>query len=343
MAARSTTREVASAAGVSLATVSLVLNKKPGVSAETRRRVVAAMERLGYQRRPAAAGTALTLGLLIERLPVPAFADPAVGLMVQGVESAAGQRGYHVLLATVEAGATDLPAMLTERQVDGLIVLGGGDIADDYIRLLVATGIPLVLADNFVDGLVVSCVLGDNVTGGYLITKHLLDLGHRRIAMLTGPRKYKTLTERLEGYQRAMDEAGIGRDPGLLVPPVHGAPRKGYTQTRTLLAGPRPLWPTAIFAVSDKTALGALEALKEAGLRVPDDMTLVAFDDIADSAHVTPALTTVRLPMQAIGAVAVGRLIELIQGVQTLPTKTLLYTELIVRASAAAPRQAAPA
>jgi len=339
MPTRSTVRDVAHEAGVSLATVSLVLNGKGGVGDDTRQRVLAAMERLGYQRR----GQRPLIGLLIERLSVPAYSDPLVGLMVHGIEIEASRLGYHVLLASVEPGTTALPAMVTEQQVSGLVVLGGGDISDAYIRTLADTGLPLVLADNYVDGLDVPCVLADNVSGAYLATRRLIDLGHERIALLQGPRKYKTLVERREGYLRALDQAGQSHDPRLMVKPLHGSPRKGYRETQALLALPRADWPTAIVAISDKTALGALNALKDADVRVPDDMALVGFDDIAESAHVTPALTTVRLPGQAIGEVAVQRLAALIDGAAVLPSKTVLYTELIVRESSGAGRLSATA
>jgi LacI family transcriptional regulator len=336
MSERATARDVAEAAGVSLATVSLVLNSKGGVSGETRQRVLAVIERLGYQRR----GQRLVLGLLIERLPVPAFGDPFVGSMVQGVELEANRRGYHVLLASVEPGTAQVPAMVAEQQVSGLVVLGGGDISDSYIRSLVSSGLPVVLADNTVDDLAIPCVLADNVTGAYLATRHLLDLGHERIALLEGPRKYKTLSERKEGFLRALDHADCAPDPRLLVKPLHASPRKGYHETQALLALPREQWPTAIFAISDKTALGALDALKDAGIRVPDDMALAGFDDIGDSAHVTPALTTVRVPMQLMGEVATKQVIALIEGADAPPAKTVLYTELILRQSSEISRHA---
>jgi len=339
MAARSTVRDVAREAGVSLATVSLVLNGKDGVGDDTRRRVLAAIDRLGYQRR----GQRPVIGLLIERLPVPAYSDPLVGLMVHGVEVEAGRLGYHVLLASVESGTTTLPAMVAEQQVSGLVALGGGDVSDAYIRTLAATRLPLVLADNYVDGLDVPCVLADNVSGAYLATRHLIDLCHERIALLQGPRKYKTLVERREGYLRALDQADRSPDPRLMVKPLHGGAHKGYRETQSLLALPRAEWPTAIVAISDKTALGALDALKEAGLHVPGDMALAGFDDIAESAHAAPTLTTVRLPGQAIGEAAVQRLAALIDGAAVPPSKTVLYTELIVRKSSGAARLSATA
>ena len=337
MAIRPTVRDVADESGVSLATVSLVLNGKSGVGDDTRRRVLIAMERLGYQRR----GQRLVIGLLIERLPVPAFSDPTVGVMIQGVETEAGHRGYHLLLGSIEPGATALPTMMTERQVGGVIVLGGGDISDAYIRMLATADMHVVLADNVVDGLAVPCVLGDNEAGAYLATRHLLDLGHRRIALLEGPRKYKPLSQRRAGYLRAFDDADLPPDPLLMIKPLSAGPRKGYRQAKALLALPASQWPTAIFAISDKTAFGALEALKDAGLSVPDDVALVGFDDNADSAHLVPALTTVRLPTHAIGAVAVQRLVELIEGTDRVPSKTVLYTELVVRQSSGAAREVA--
>lgn len=341
MSSRPTAREVALEAGVSLATVSLALNGRPGVGAATRQRVLDVAERLGY--RPPNRWQRPVIGLLIERLSVPAYNDPAVGLMIHGVESEASVHGYPMLLASVEPRTMQMPAMVVERQASGLIVVGGGDISDEYVRALVATHLPIVLLDNFVDGLAVPCVLGDNETGSYLATRHLLELGHRRIAVLEGPRKYKTLTERREGYLRALEEADVPSEPMLMIKPLHASPRKGYRETEALLALPRAQWPTAIFAISDKTAFGALDALKDAGLRVPDDMALVGFDDIAESAHVVPALTTVRLPMQAMGQVAMRRLIALMDGTDPLPSKTVLYTELVVRASSSAHRQEATA
>jgi LacI family transcriptional regulator len=334
MALRRTAYDVAREAGVSLSAVSLVLNGKRGVSDETRQRVLAVAERLGYERR--ARSQRPVIGLLIERLPVPAYVYPAVGLMIHGVESEAARLDYHLLLASLDPGTMQLPAMVTERQVSGLIVLGGGDISDAYIRMLVTGGLPIVLADNFVDGLALPCVLADNEMGTYLATRHLIDLGHHRIALLEGPRKYKTLTERRAGYMRALGQEQLSPDPALMIKPLQGSPRKGYREMQSLLALPRNQWPTAVVAISDKTALGALDALKDAGLRVPDDMALVGFDDIAESAHVVPALTTVRLPMQEIGECAVRCLIKAMHGGQALPTKTVLYTELIVRESSGA-------
>jgi DNA-binding LacI/PurR family transcriptional regulator len=332
MAGRVTIRDIGRQAGVSLATVSLVLNGKAGVGIGTRQRVLATIDQLGYQRRSQRA----MIGLLIERLPISAFGDPFVGAIVQGVELEANRRGYHVLLASVERGMMQLPAMVAEQQVSGVIAVGGGDISDGYIRLLVGTGLPVVLADNIVVGLPVPCVLADNATGAYLAACHLLEQGHRRIALLEGPQKYKTLSERKQGFLSALDQAGLTPDPRLLVKPIHASSRKGYLEAQSLLVLPPDERPTAIFAISDKTALGALDALKDAGVRVPDEIALVGFDGINDSAYVVPALTTVRVPMHDMGRVATDQLIAQIEGECRPVAKTVLYTELVVRQSSGA-------
>ena len=334
MAQRPTVKDVADEAGVSLATVSLVLNGKVGVGPETRQRVQIAIERLGYQRR----GQRLVIGLLLERLSVPAYSDPLVGLMIHGAEIEASRHGFHVLLASVEPGTSQLPAMVLEQQVGGLLAVGGGDLSDAYIRVLAEAGLPLVLLDNYVNGLMVPCVLGDNITGAYLATRHLIDLGHVRIALIEGPRKYKTLGDRRQGYLAAMDEAGLPIDPDLMIKPAHPGARKGELEMRELLSLPAARRPTAVFAISDKTALGALDAARVGGMRVPDDMALIGFDDVAESGQATPALTTVRLPAHAMGEAAVQRLVGLMEGAGTAPNKTVLYTELIIRQSSGAPR-----
>ena len=240
---RPTVHDVASAAGVSLATVSIVLNGKPGVGTDARARVLAAAEQLGYRTR----GTRPMLGLLVERLPVPAYSDPAVGMMIQGAETEAKRLGYHLVLESIEPGMRDLPAMLTGRQVRGAIVLGSGDTTDAYVRSVAAGDIPIVLADNYVEGLDVPCVVPDNATGASLVTRHLIELGHRRIAFLEGPAKYKTLTERKEGYLRAHVQAGLTPDPSLAIPPLHHGARKGYFETQQLLSLPPSQRPTASF------------------------------------------------------------------------------------------------
>jgi LacI family transcriptional regulator len=167
---------------------------------------------------------------------------------------------------------------------------------------------------------------------GWATIRGPVRLGHTRVGLLAGPRKYRSLVDRQEGYLDALTEYGIPVEQALMSPPTHHAGgQKGYQQMPHLLGLPQP--PTAVVAISDKTAFGALEALKERGLRIPQDMALVSIDDVAESAHTMPPLTTVNVPRAEMGAEAVRRLLALLRQEAPRPTKTVLYTRLVVRAS----------
>lgn len=332
-----TLKRIAQDAGVSLAAVSLAVNGRPGVSDQTRQRVQAAARRLGYAPRRAQPVRTHLLGLVVEQLPLPVSQDIFYAEIIAGMLSAA-QAGGHGLLLHVLEETEDVTAavrVLRER-TGGLLLLGGGDISDDCVRQLAASGVAFVLVDNYVVGERLDCVLPDNFTAGQMATTHLLELGHRRIALLEGPRKYKTLTDRLEGYVAALTEAGIAIDPALMVKAIGGTPRKGYLEMHQLLERGDP--PTAIVAISDKTAFGAMEAIRESGRRIPRDISVVGIDDVLESGHTVPPLTTVRLPKREFGQAAIEKLLRRIADPGALPSKTVLYTELVIRGTTSAPR-----
>jgi LacI family transcriptional regulator len=334
----STIKDVAREAQVSVAAVSLYLNNKPGLSEQTRERIRLVVERLGYVPRRQKAeinGSRGLIGLLVEKLPLPVFSDLFYAEVVQGIESRARQLGYHTVLAVMDPTENSgIPRVVSERQVEGLIALGGGDLTDQLIVSLAEYQLPVVLVDNYLLEPVVDCVLPDNEMGAYAATQHLLAQGHRRIAIIMGPSKYKSLTDRLQGYVRAMMEAGLASCTDLMQPSLsQGTPNKGYREAQALLQ--RPERPTAIFCISDRTAFGALAAVKEARLQVPRDIALVGFDNVRDSEYTNPPLTTVQVPKQELGLVAMERLIDLINGqpMNTLPMKLVLPTRLVVRES----------
>jgi DNA-binding LacI/PurR family transcriptional regulator len=332
-----TLKRIAQDAGVSLAAVSLAVNGRPGVSDQTRQRVQAAARRLGYAPRRAQPVRTYLLGLVVEQLPLPVLQDIFYAEVIAGMSSAA-QAGGHALLLHVLEETEDITAavrVLRER-TGGLLLLGGGDISDECVRQLAASGGAFVLVDNYVVGARLDCVLPDNFTAGQMATTHLLELGHRRIALLEGPRKYKTLTDRLEGYLGALTEAGIAIDPALMIKAIAGTPKKGYLQMRQLLERGDPP-PTGIVAISDKTAFGAIEAIREAGLRIPEDISVVGIDDVLESSHAVPPLTTVRLPKREFGQAAIEKLLRRIADPGALPSKTVLYTELVIRGTTSAP------
>ena len=337
--ARPSMRDVARLAGVSLSSVSLVAAGRPGVGEETRARTLAVMRQLGYTPRHAVrqVRTRYTLAIISERLTQPIERDVFYAEILQGIQTEAQRHDHRVLLHLLQGGEGGVDALVEgmRGEIDGMILANGGDLTDDVITRLVSSQLPAVLVDNYVVDQPLHCVVADNVTAGYLATRHLLRLGHTRIGLLAGPRKYRSLVDRQEGYLDALTEHEVTVDPALMPPPTHHAGgQKGYQQMLRLLDLAEP--PTAVVAISDKTAFGALEALKERGVQIPRGMALVSIDDVEESAHTTPPLTTVRVPRADMGSEAVRRLLALLRGETPRPTKTVLYTQLVVRASCGA-------
>ena len=337
-----TMRDVAEAADVSLSTVSLVVNGKPGVSHNRRERVLKVIEELNYMtggRKKSAVETKI-IGLLMESLSEASRSEGFYVRIVSGIEEAAYELGYQVLLHVYRPAIDPLHSIreLMGRDVDGLIIANDGDITPSVIQNIAEASIPLVLVENF-QNFPTHAVTADNFTAGRVMTEYLIQLGHRRIGALGGPDKYSSLRDRMRGYHIAMLENGLLLDPSLQPSPVPGNPRKGYVQMQKLIALPEP--PTAVFAVSDRAAFGAMEAIKDAGLACPDDISVVGIDDVRDSAYSTPSLTTFSVPKYDLGKTAVLILHNLTLQKSIPPARTVLHGKILVRQSAAPPRQKA--
>ena len=333
-------REVAAVAGVSISAASLALNGKPGVSAGKRARVLQTVQELGYVRNgstTAPLGTRV-LGVLMESLSIPAAHDRFYAEIVAGIEGAAQRLGYRLLLHLYRPGVDPIDdiRVLMGRDIDGLIVANGGDVTDELIARMARQRIPLVLVENYVTENV-NAVIADNFNAGLQVASYLIGLGHRRIGALPGPAKYKSLVDRMRGYTIALLENGLQPDLNLQPAPRAGHPRKGYVQMQQLLALAEP--PTAVFAVSDKTAFGAMDAIKDAGLRIPDDMSIAAVDDVYESPYASPPLTTFHVPKRSLGEAAVNTLHALLDSPNSTPAaKTALIGQVVVRASCGPPR-----
>jgi DNA-binding LacI/PurR family transcriptional regulator len=345
-----TLRDIARTTGVSLTAASLALNGRAGVSEETRQRVLAAAEALGYvrrvdRRRPPARGF---LGFVIEELPFPVFADIFYGEVVHGIDEAAHELGFSTGFTVVKGerpaeARAKVRQMLEGNRVHGLIVVGGSNLIDELVGELARQPIPLVLLDNYLYDLAIDGVEMDHMIGGYLATRHLIELGHREIGFIAGPSKFRTLSDRAEGYRRALGEAGLAAAAELIAyPPGVPGSKKGYHEMRELLSRPRR--PTAVFAVSDKAAFGAIDAIREAGLVIPDDISLTGFDDVHESSQIDPPLTTIGVPKRLMGHLAVRLLADRLglagTGAPTLAEaiKLVVPVSLIVRGSTAPPR-----
>ncbi len=336
---RSNIRDVAAAAKVSPSAVSLVIRGKPGVAAQTRERIWAAINELGYEL-PASASAARNqaICLLIEKGTMPVVLDLFYGDVIRGFQAEAQRLGYQVLLHMYDSSA-DTPALLIQglpEEARGLVVANDGDIRPEIVLQMQELGLPLVLIENHAPNHRLNCVVGDNFEAGYTVARHLLDLGHRSIAVLPGPTKYSSLVERLRGSLAALAEAGLIVPPEFIPQPVSGHPKKGYLQMKEVLRLPEH--PTAVIAVSDKTAFGAMEAIREAGLRIPDDISLVGIDNVAESAFTHPPLTTFHIPRHEMGVIAMRKLRHLIDGKEEPAAKIVVYGELIIRDSTRALR-----
>jgi LacI family xylobiose transport system transcriptional regulator len=328
---RVTLAEIAAEAGVSLATVSKVLNGRPDVSPSTRTRLEGHLARHGYTRRNAAHRTDY-VELVFHEL------EPSWSMeVIEGVESVAHAAGLSLVLTV--SGDRHSPS---DDWIDGVVrrrpvgvVLVFSDISERYREKLRARGIPFVIIDPAGDpSPEVPSVGSANWSGGLMATRHLIELGHRRIAAISGPADMMCSLARVDGYRTAMNAAGLEVDPSF-VRFGNFHPDGGERHTRELLALADP--PTAIFAGSDLQALGVIAAAAEAGLRVPEDLSVVGYDDIALSRWMSPQLTTVHQPLRRMGEEAARLALRLSDGAAVQTLRTDLATHLVVRESTAPP------
>lgn len=337
MAKRATARAVAERAGVSRTTVSFVLNNVPGIriSDETRRLVLEAARALDYHpdatARRMVSGRTQVVGFVLRQNPDQAFADRFMPTVLDGFSQAATAQDYKVLFETIAPNddSGGYTRLLRERHVDG-IVLSGPRTDDEELLKLHSTGAPVVLLGQL-PGSAIPSVDVNNRGGAAMATEHLLARGHRRIGLITNADPvYTAAADRLAGYQQALEAAGLAFAPGL-VRYGNFTPQSGAEAMAQLLDLPEP--PTAVFVASDTVALGALQAVRRSGRRVPDDVALVGFDDVPLSEFIDPPLTTVRLPAFGLGWGAAEMLHRLITGDEIRVAQLILDTELIVRES----------
>lgn len=326
-----TMKEVAKLAGVSVATVSRVLNDKPNVSPELRSRVLQAVEKLNYQRNRVArslrAKTSLIIGLIISDIQNPFFTS-----VVRGVEDVAYDHGYTLLLCNSDEDPTKerlyIDIMLAEK-VAGVIISPVAEV-DNYSSVLLQAGVPVVAMDRRMRDLEVDTVVVNNVEGVYQAVGHLIEQGHRRIGFIGGPTRTTTGRERQEGYQKALAEHGLGSEQGL-VKIGDFKQDSGYQRACELLEMDDP--PTAIFTANNLMTLGALNAIHEKGLNIPRDMAIVGFDDMPWAPSLDPPLTAVAQPTHELGCTAANLLLQRIADKDREIVEMKLEPTLIIRDS----------
>ena len=329
-----TIQDVARAAGVAASTVSRYLNGQLKVSPATEAKVLEAVAQLGYV--PNAAGRNLArrrsgvIGFV-----VPEISNPYFGTIADHVVEAVEQHGRLVLLCSHRSQSVKQSSyidLLATGAIDGMLYLGS------FLAVAIAEGLPVVVVDEPIAGLPpVSAVVMDDYAGGYQATSYLVALGHRRIAFVSGPDELGSVQERFRGYRDALTKGGIDTDNQVRLSGQF-TEQFGMSALTHLLAAAEP--PTAAFVASDYIALGVLSAAEAHGIRVPDDLSIVGFDDIRFAQYVRPRLTTIRSPVDRLAQTGVELLFERLADPRAPARTVVLPVELVIRESAAAPAMA---
>jgi len=332
---RPTMKDVAQLAGVSVQTVSVVVNNKLVVSEETRDRVLSAIKQLGYRpysvARSLRTGTTLSIALVVSDITNPFFAT-----MASTVEDYARASGYSLILYNTHsdlAREKDYIQMAIQRGIDGLLFVATKDEMHGLAALEKAN-IPVVAIDRIPDDYTGPAVTLDNIKTGQLVAEHLLNLQHVRFAHISGPLDLRLSRERMAGFREMIEARGL--DPG---PAIAGdddwSCESGYRAMRELLQT-NPL-PTAVFAANDRMAIGAIRAITEIGLRIPQDISVVGVDDIELAAYQPTPLTTVRQSLVDIATLGIKILLDILAGEESIQTRIVCEPHLIVRESTAPP------
>ena len=306
-----TVMDIAREAGVSVSTVSRIVNGTARVADDKRLAVEAAIARLGYRpnlhARSLKMGTSMTIGILTQKIESPVF-----NRVMLGIEEGLKDSNYAPIIVSGHWNPKEemeRVQLLMARRIDGLVILNGG-LGDDQIREF-ARRQPVVASGRRLDGPNLRAVRLDNVHGGYIATKHLLGLGHRRIAHITGHRSHGARAWRLAGYLDGLNQAGIEPDPALVIEGEFSF-ESGIAGARRLLDLDDP--PTAIFGANDDTACGVIYEAAARGLAVPDQLSVFGFDDTPMSRQVWPSLSTIRQPSRDMGRIAARQLLDEISG-----------------------------
>ncbi len=328
-----TLEDIARMSGVSRSTVSRVINGDRNVNNQTRQKVQNIIQSINFQPNLAARGLAVgrtsVIGLVIPTGIISIFTDPYFPLVIQGVAAACNALGYSVMLwlAEPEYERKTINQILYNGIVDGVIV--SSMVMDEpLIGKLIESKRPFIMIGRSRTYDQLHYVDADNHAGAYQGVSHILRSGRRRVAIINGPLNTVVGSERYEGYQQALRERGVQFLPEL-VREGEFTEMSGYLAMKSLLSQ----HPDAVFASSDAMAFGAMRAIQEAGLRIPEDIAVVGFDDIPTAATSKPPLTTVRQPIQRTGSVAAETLIDLIEHPDPQPRRIVLTTELVIRNS----------
>lgn len=335
-----TLEEIARLSGVSRSTVSRVINQQPNVSQDVRQRVQAVIQDTGYQPNLAArtlvSKRSWMIGLVLPRSVSSFFTDPYFPRLLQGIAQGCNQYDYTLglfLVGSKEDEEKILPRVSRKGMLDGVLIQSG-QIGDQLIDRMVKLDLPMVVVGSPLHTDEVSFIDVDNVSGAYNAVLHLIRLGYQRIGTITGLSGAAASADRLEGYRKALLERGRNPDQSLITEGDF-TEAGGYYAMRQIL----PAKPDAVFAASDLMAIGAMRAAREAGLKIPQDVAFVGFDDVPVATYANPQLSTIRQPIAQFGRNAVEILIDLIDNGIDPARRIIMDTELIIRESCGASRR----
>lgn len=324
--------DVAQKAGVSLATVSRVMNKNTNVGEKTRQKVLAAMAELDYRpntfAQSLASNSSNSVGVLVSQLDGPYY-----GPMMAEIESSLRAANKHVIIAVGHSDAVqekNSVEFLLGRGCDALI-LDVEAVSDQYLIELSQGTTPIVLINRYIDAISERCIYLNNELGGYLATRHVLELGHRQIAYVSGPKRKHDANERLEGHKKALAEFGVAWQPSLLVEGDYKEDGGVLAMQHLLQSGEKF---TAVVCANDQMVSGAISVCLEQGIRVPQDLSFVGYDNIPFARYISPKLTTVNNPIHEMGKMAALWLLRNIYKNDQIAVASIFAPELVIRESA---------
>lgn len=327
---------------VSIATVSRALNDKPGVSRDLRARIVARARELDYTpnftARSLASSRTFNIGYFVREKPnLVLQQDPFYYEIQHGIEAITARSEYHLSVATLTDSHLRKPSEfrpVSERRIDAMI-LAGPDIPPEFVMAMLKTSLPVVIVDNRLANTPVNCVNCDDEGGAYRAAQHLIDLGHRHIGVLAGPMDWPSTERRVRGYVEATHKAML---PLQVIYEDETSLESGESALRRLYEAHPEI--TAIGAVNDAMALGAMRAAAQLGLRVPDDLSVIGFDNIAWGAMNHPTLTTMNIPKVQMGKEAAMRLLAVLEDPELMPSEIVVPVQLVERESTAPRKEA---
>ncbi len=329
--------QIAETLGVSKASVSRALNDKPGVGADLRQRILELAQELDYVPTITARGLSTSrtfaVGFFIaEKEGISAFNDPFYGEILYGAEKALGQTMYHLIVATLNDEDYTTPGkfrFIRERRIDGMI-LAGPDIPREFILAMTQTNLPVILIDNRLEHSDTHSINADDFSGGQLAAEHLLNCGHREMAIIGGPEHFASTRLRIQGFQSVLLEHNLP-PASVYQHPRHTMIVNGAEAFRHIIRQVPGL--TAIFASTDSLAIGAIKAANALQIQVPTDISIIGFDDTYLAQIVEPELTTIRIPKMLLGEESVTRLVALLNNPHLTPSQLSLQVQLVERHS----------